>query len=162
MNKKKGIGRALILTMMFLITMLLGSGKNTAVPGMQKTYCLEEMNIPTGEEVLQLINEQRNSAGLPPFSWSMRLAVDAEVRAEEASRLFSHSRPGGQAWYETDRHYMYAENLAKMFTNKHELVHAGLVTPEHFRILTGPFKYAGIACRVGNDGVCCWAMEMGY
>ena len=162
MNKKKEIGRALILTVMVLITILSGTWKYTAMPGMQKTYCLEETNLPTGEEVLQLINKQRNVAGLPPFFWSTRLAVDAEVRAEEASRLFSHSRPDGQDWYEADRHYMYAENLAKMFTNKHELVHAWLVTPEHFRNLTGPFKYAGIACHVGNDGVCCWAMEMGY
>lgn len=50
-------------------------------------------------EVFRLLNEERQSQGLAPLALSMEAHAAAEVRAEEASRNWSHTRPNGQSCF---------------------------------------------------------------
>lgn len=66
--------------------------------------------------ILAEINAYRAEAGLPALSLSVRLSGIASVRAEEASRVWSHSRPDGRYYTSAMSDYGYgcsvsAENL---------------------------------------------------
>ena len=46
-----------------------------------------------------LVNEQREAAGLSSLSWDSNLESTSSVRSQECSISFSHTRPNGKAWY---------------------------------------------------------------
>ena len=49
-------------------------------------------------EVIRLVNEEREKENLPPLVEDSRLAPVAELRAAEAAKEFSHTRPDGSPW----------------------------------------------------------------
>lgn len=51
------------------------------------------------QQVLDLVNEERRKVGAGSLAWDDALAECANVRAEEITRLFSHSRPDGTSCY---------------------------------------------------------------
>jgi len=67
-------------------------------------------------QVVDYTNAARKDAGLEPLVWVDALDRPAAVRAEEASRLWSHTRPDGRLWssvfadFQLDYHGR-AENL---------------------------------------------------
>ncbi len=69
------------------------------------------------EEVLKMVIEQRVANGLSELVMDESLLVAAEIRAEEITRLFSHTRPDGSSCFtaldEANVQYQAAgENLA--------------------------------------------------
>jgi uncharacterized protein YkwD len=64
-------------------------------------------------EIFKLVNEAREKEGLEPLERDDALDEAAAIRAEELSRLFSHTRPDGTSFYTVmgvDVNYNYAEN----------------------------------------------------
>jgi len=51
-----------------------------------------------GMEVIRLVNEERAKQKLPPLAYEPALLAVAQLRAEESSQLFSHTRPNGDPW----------------------------------------------------------------
>ena len=51
------------------------------------------------EEVLELVNVEREKAGLKPLQLSPELAEAAAIRAEEITKKFSHTRPNGKSCF---------------------------------------------------------------
>jgi len=51
-----------------------------------------------GMEVIRLVNEERAKQKLPPLAYEPALLPVAQIRAEESSQLFSHTRPSGEPW----------------------------------------------------------------
>ncbi|MBQ3789553.1 MAG: CAP domain-containing protein [Lachnospiraceae bacterium] len=118
--------------------------------------------LAAANAALDLVNEERAAAGLGSLSWSNGLAAAANVRAEEITRRFSHTRPDGSDWWTVDGNIMFGENLAELYDTPESVVQAWMNSPAHrANILDGEFLTCGIAIyRVGNDWY--WAQEFGY
>ena len=53
---------------------------------------------PSIIKVINLVNEERAKAGLPPLEEAADVSVAAGVRAQELTSSFSHTRPDGSAY----------------------------------------------------------------
>ena len=69
-------------------------------------------NFP--QEVLRLVNNERNKVGLPPLKFANDLAASALIRAREIPIKFSHTRPNGSKCFTamTQIGHILGENLA--------------------------------------------------
>ena len=88
-------------------------------------------------EVFRLLNEERQSKGLHPLTLNAAAHAAAEVRAEEASRNWSHTRPNGTLWHtilaEFGISYRTAgENLAMGYTTGAALHNGWKNSPGHY------------------------------
>ena len=112
--------------------------------------------------VFNLMNQQRAARGLSTLVWSDALTSAAQVRANEITTLFSHTRPNGSAFWTVDSNCMYGENLAKGYSTADAAVAAWMASPTHkANVMDGGFKTCGIAIyEVG--GTWYWAEEFGY
>ncbi|MCR5675753.1 MAG: CAP domain-containing protein [Lachnospiraceae bacterium] len=118
--------------------------------------------LATANEALDLVNEERGEAGLSDLSWSNGLAAAANVRAEELTDAFSHTRPDGTDWYTVDANIMFGENLAEFYNTPEEVVDAWMNSPSHKEnIMDGEFSTCGIAI-YKDGGEYYWAQEFGY
>ncbi len=110
-----------------------------------------------------LVNKQRESAGLPALAWNTGLYSTAKVRAKEIVSSFSHTRPDGSEWWTVNSNIMYGENLAKHYQSGDSVVTAWMNSPTHkANILDGSFKSVGIAIFQTETGAWFWAQEFGY
>lgn len=107
------------------------------------------------DEVLALMNQDRESASLPDLLWNDALARAAEMRLDdmEVNQYFAHESPSGATpWASFERtgyRYRYAgENLAIHFTDAHSEEKAWMESKEHREnILNVRYREAGIAVR---------------
>lgn len=110
-------------------------------------------------EVFQLLNTQRTSAGLEPLNELPKLMEPSDLRANEASISFSHTRPNGSSCSTvfTDNQIAYkhiGENLAYGFKNPSDLVNAWMNSKSHREnILSENFMYGGIGYFQNDEGV---------
>ncbi len=118
--------------------------------------------IAQAEATLDLVNEQRASAGLPALVWNENLVAAAMVRAAECERSFSHTRPDGNAWYTVNSQIMYGENLAYLFSNAASVVKAWMDSPTHRENILGNYSSVGVATYQTQSGDWYWAQEFGY
>ncbi len=110
-----------------------------------------------------LVNEEREDAGLGDLTWSPNLEDAAAVRAEEASRSFSHTRPNNTQWYTVNSAIMGGENLAYGQTNAQQVVTEWMNSPAHRdNILYDEFNDVAISLYQTDDGTNYWALEFGY
>ncbi len=113
-------------------------------------------------EASNLVNEERESAGLDPLAWDQNLETVSHVRAEECSRSFSHTRPDGKKWYTVNSKIQGGENLAFGFDSAEDAVEAWMNSPTHRdNILYDEFEKVAIAI-YEKDGTYYWAQEYGY
>ena len=110
-----------------------------------------------------LVNEERDNAGLSDLTWSSNLETTAAVRAEEASVTFSHTRPNGSQWYTVNSKIMGGENLAWGQTNAKQVVNEWMNSPAHRdNILYDDFNNVAISLYQNDEGTNYWALEFGY
>lgn len=104
------------------------------------------------EDMVEIINDYRNKHNISHVKISYELCRIAEIRAEEASTLWSHLRPNGQGIDSlfADSDYQWSivgENLAKCenATSK-QIVDAWMQSETHRANLLNPrYKFCGIA-----------------
>lgn len=113
--------------------------------------------------VFNLMNQQRAAQGLPALAWSTALTNAAQVRANEITRSFSHTRPDGSAFWTVDSNVQYGENLAKLYQSADSVYAAWMNSPTHAaNIMDAGYKTVGIAICQTGDGSWYWAQEFGY
>ena len=113
--------------------------------------------------VFNLMNQQRAAQGLPALVWSTALTNAAQVRANEITRSFSHTRPDGSAFWTVDSNVQYGENLAKLYQSADSVYAAWMNSPTHAaNIMDAGYKTVGIAICQTGDGSWYWAQEFGY
>ena len=101
-------------------------------------------------EVLVLINMEREKAGVATLEGMELLSGMADVRAEESSSTFRHTRPDGTRCFtifkENALRYKAAgENLAFGYSQAGDLVRAWMNSPSHrANILDPDFNFIGI------------------
>ena len=116
-------------------------------------------------EVLALVNRVRRENGLVPLTTSELLFLAGDIRAEELTEVFGHTRPNGDEWGEALRdagiegHYrMSAEAIASGQYTAEEVVAYWLGNPEY----NGLFKWDGpVHLGVGYEeaaGGPCWSV----
>ena len=110
-----------------------------------------------------LVNEERNSAGLDSLTWDSNLESTSSVRSQECSVSFSHTRPNGKAWYTVNSNIQGGENLAYGFDDADSATEAWMNSPTHRdNILYPDFEKVAISVYVTDDGTAYWAQEFGY
>lgn len=98
------------------------------------------------KELFMKINEYRISAGVNALSWNNELAAAAEVRAEEATILWSHTRPNGLDYYTVNPNIVYGENLARGYDTADSTLQAWKDSPTHNDNLLYPdYKFVALA-----------------
>ena len=97
-------------------------------------------------QILDLINQGREEAGLPALTLNPVLNQAAAAKAEDMilKRYFAHISPEGvKPWYWFKRvgyDYAYAgENLASGFTDPTELVDSWMASPGHRANILSPY-----------------------
>jgi len=93
-------------------------------------------------DILKLINRERFKAGLKPLSYRKDIQDATNIRAKEASILWSHSRPDGTPYYSADDK-IYGENLAKGYKTPPEIVMAWMKSKSHRENILSPL-YKGV------------------
>ena len=115
------------------------------------------------QEAFALVNAQRTAAGLSALVWNQGLADAAQVRAQEITTYFSHTRPDGSSWWTVNSTLQYGENLAKLYQSSSSVVNAWMASPTHrANIMDGSFISIGMAIYQTGDGSWYWAQEFGY
>ncbi|MBO6240161.1 MAG: CAP domain-containing protein [Butyrivibrio sp.] len=113
--------------------------------------------------VFNLMNQQRAAQGLAALIWSDALTNAAQVRANEITTSFSHTRPDGSAFWTVDSSVQYGENLAKLYQSADSVYAAWMNSPTHAaNIMDSGYKTVGIAICQTGDGSWYWAQEFGY
>ncbi len=101
-------------------------------------------------EILRLVNIERANYDAAPLELMEQLNVMANVRAEESSERFSHTRPDGTRCFtifsEYNMRYKTAgENLAYGFRTPEAIVAAWMDSPSHrANLLDTDYEYIGI------------------
>ena len=98
--------------------------------------------------VVDLVNEERAKENLAPLTLQTKATEAAQVRAEEARKTFSHTRPNGTKCFtalaEAGVSYMSAgENLAGRIKTPKKVVDAWMNSPAHRKNIMNE-KYTGI------------------
>ncbi|WP_029230918.1 CAP domain-containing protein [Butyrivibrio sp. VCB2006] len=115
------------------------------------------------QAVFNLMNQERVARGLAALIWSDALTNAAQVRANEITSVFSHTRPNGSAFWTVDSNCQYGENLAKLYQSADSVYTAWMNSPTHAaNIMDGGYKTVGIAICQTGDGSWYWAQEFGY
>lgn len=97
-------------------------------------------------EVLELVNQERQAAGLSPLVMNQSLLDTAMQRAAETSAFFSHSRPDGTSCFSANP-LMIAENIAAGQRTPEDVMNSWMNSSGHkANILSGRAKTIGIGC----------------
>ncbi|MDR3053723.1 MAG: cell wall-binding repeat-containing protein [Coriobacteriales bacterium] len=101
-------------------------------------------------QVLTLVNQERAKAGVAPLAANPFLVVATDIRADEISRLFSHTRRDGSRWstvldYFTYRCSAAGENIAAGYQTPAQVVAAWMGSQGHRdNILNPTFTKLGV------------------
>lgn len=109
------------------------------------------------QEVLDLVNAERNAYGLRPLTLDSDLQNDAMLRAAEGVVYFAHTRPDGSGCWTAGSGYMAGENLAVGQTSPEMVVDAWMNSDLHrANILHEEYNSIGIGC-VNYKGTWFWS-----
>lgn len=147
---KKGI-----LTILTIFTMIIGFGITTmAAPS-------------SAEEVVEEVNKERAAHNLRDFELDEKLCIAAQIRVNEASHFYSHTRPNGKIWATAvDGITNGAENLNKGTErvsefNAERCVKGWIKSHSHYEaMMKAEFSKVGIASVSGDDGYVYYCMIM--
>lgn len=106
-------------------------------------------------EMLDLANEERVEHGLEPVELDKSMMELAMIRAEEASTLYSHTRPDGT---KVSRTYYYAEIINCGARTPEAAVESWMESQGHrYIILTGRYRFGGFGAYQDENGkiFCC-------
>ena len=122
-----------------------------------------EAALQACQAVFARMNEERVARGLAALTWSAPLANAAQVRANEITVKFSHTRPNNTDFWTVDSTVQYGENLAKLYQSADSVYSAWMASPTHAaNIMDAGYKTVGIAICQTGDGSWYWAQEFGY
>jgi len=113
-------------------------------------------------EVIRLVNIERNKAGLASLSTDTSLNKASSTRAKEIVKSFSHTRPDGRSCFTalSDIGYSYSsagENIAYGQSSPASVVNAWMNSEGHrANILSAKYTKIGVGCH-SNGGTYYWA-----
>ena len=102
------------------------------------------------DEVIRLVNQEREKAGVGALSLDKDVEAAANIRAQEIAEKFSHTRPNGSKCFTAiDEqgviYYMAGENIAAGYASPQAVMDGWMNSPGHrSNILTGEFNAIGV------------------
>lgn len=130
--------------------------KSTATTRTTASSAVSENGSGVQQEVLRLVNAQREKAGKQPLTLDAKLSQAAQVRAAEIVQLFSHDRPDGTSCFtamkEAGVSYRAAgENIAAGQRTPAEVMEGWMNSQGHREnILSDSFGRLGVGYTVVN------------
>lgn len=121
-----------------------------------------EFNSAYEDEVIRLVNIERQSYGLSPLSKNAAAVSAARIRAKEITLSFSHTRPNGTSCFtaagEVGLTYRTAgENIAYGYPSPKQVVTGWMNSDGHRKnILSASFSGIGVGC-YSKGGVIYWS-----
>ena len=134
-----------------------GSGSTGSGSSSSNEIDIEEFR----QEVIRLTNKERKKAGLEPLVEDSTAMEYAQIRAEELSEKFSHTRPNGDDGT-IYSHYSFVENIAMRHTSPEEVVDAWMNSPGHRATILTDYSDYGNCIGVGvyeKNGKLHWVQE---
>lgn len=114
------------------------------------------------EEIAVLVNEARAEEGLAPMYLSPYLCEVADIRAEECSISFSHTRPNGQKFstaisYSALPYTKISENIAAGNASAEETFNQWKNSPSHWAAIMNPsYTHIGIGVKYVEGSMYGW------
>ena len=96
------------------------------------------------QEVLRLVNIEREKAGIAPMSYHSGAQIAADARAQDLILLFAHERPDGSVCFDVldDYHVKYAyplgENIAMGYSSAQSVMNGWMNSPGHRANILNP------------------------
>ncbi len=118
---------------------------------------------PYLQQIVDLVNAEREKVGLAPLTMDIQLNNAAQIRATEQYTLFSHTRPNDSAYRtvldENGISYMgCGENVAYGFRSPQAVMEGWMNSEGHkANILQEKFTHIGIGYYVGPNGYHYWS-----
>ncbi len=118
-------------------------------------------NESYADEVIRLVNIEREKAGLEPLSKRQDVTEIAEIRAVEITQLFSHTRPNGSSCFSlaSEKNISYksvGENIAYGYSTPEAVVQGWMNSSGHrANILSSSFNGIGVGC-YNKNGTLYW------
>ena len=111
-------------------------------------------------QVFEEVNRERAAAGLAALELDDSLSAAAQIRADEITRSFSHTRPDGSS-FSTVTSGAYGENIAKGQSSAARVMAAWMSSSGHrANILNARYTKIGI-CAYEYGGVMYWVQLFG-
>ena len=138
-----------------------GSSSGSSSSGSSSSTSSEVDIEDLRHEVFDLVNEERVANGMPKFVMDDTAMEYAQIRAEELSDKFSHTRPNGDdgTMYS---HYSFAENIAMGQKTPEEVVDAWMNSKGHRETILADYSDYGNCIGVGvykANGKLHWVLE---
>jgi uncharacterized protein YkwD len=134
-------------------TVATTTAKQTAATTKQTTAVTTASKSSASDAIMQvfnLVNEQRAANGLEKLTLDETICKMADVRADEVSTYFSHTRPDGTSCFTIFKDYNYSytavgENIAKGQTSAQQVMNDWMNSSGHrANILSSKFTKIGI------------------
>ena len=115
------------------------------------------------QEVVRLVNIEREKAGLAPLTMDATLSAAAQVRAQEIDVSFSHTRPDGTSCFTVLKEFgigyrACGENIAKGSPSPARVVEGWMNSAGHrANILNENFTTIGVGVHADAAGTLHWA-----
>lgn len=111
-------------------------------------------------QVVNLVNQERAKAGLPPLAAATNLDIYAQTRSTELPTVFDHVRPDGSnpltAVFSLGNYSTAGENIAMGYTSSQAVMEGWMKSPGHREnILSAKYTSIGVGCYKHN-GVLYW------
>ncbi|WP_255882191.1 MULTISPECIES: leucine-rich repeat protein [unclassified Ruminococcus] len=120
-----------------------------------------DYNLKYASEVISLVNAERSKVELSPLTQRSDVTEVAQIRAEEISRVFSHTRPNGSDCFtlieENNIQWRtVGENIAAGQSTPQEVMNSWMNSQGHRENILNPeFNGIGVAC-FKKDGILYW------
>lgn len=118
---------------------------------------LAETPSQTKEEMLRLINAEREKAGVVPLTYNEGAQIAADARALEINMSFSHTRPDGSRCftvlddYNLFSGYSLGENIAVGYSAVEAAMNGWMNSPGHKENILSP-DFTSVAIGQNEDG----------
>lgn len=140
-----------------------GDGKISTTPVDMSSFSQEKQYE---YQVIERVNEERRNNGVSPLQIDENLVSAAEVRANEISSSFSHTRPDGRECFSIlddrniDTYWAVGENIAYGFLNPKDVMNGWMNSQGHRENILSP-DYTAIGVGVYNSGRYNWVQLFG-
>ena len=120
------------------------------------------------KEILDLVNQERQKAGLNALELDAALCNAAQTRSQEQTVVFSHTRPNGQSCFSVldENRISYrgaGENIAMGQRSAEEVMNGWMNSEGHrANILNSSFTKLGVGCYQDSAGKLYWTQLFTY
>ena len=114
-----------------------------------ENYVLDEE-----KETIRLVNNERAKAGIAPLEMDLSLMQSCNIRVEELTMQFSHTRPNGESCFSVIAFESKAsgENIARGQTNANSVMTSWMNSEGHRdNILNPNFTHIGVGYKLENN-----------